>query len=90
MTSSSRLISLILVLVLCFGCLFSCDKESDTKDDNDVSQNDQTGDENNKVEDEILQTDTYKISVRVAFLTTKLSGILTVKFKAFLTAPASE
>lgn len=70
MTSSNRLIALIIVLMLCFGCLFSCDGSGNTDDTNDPTDNPTdtpSGGTNDTGEDEILQTETYKISVRVAF-----------------------
>ena len=64
MISIHRLIALLIVLTLCFGCLFSCDN-GDNTDDTNIPQ-DTTGGTNDTGE-ENLQTDTYKISVRVAF-----------------------
>ena len=62
---SYKLISLMLVLTLCFGCLFSCDRGGNTEEPN-KSQDTQTPGNDTK-EEENLQTETYKISVRVAF-----------------------
>ena len=62
---SYKLVALLLVLTLCFGCLFSC-KSSGKTDDIDNTQG-QTPDDTDKNKEENLQTDTYKISVRVAF-----------------------
>ncbi len=65
MTSSNRLIALIVALTLCFGCLFSCNNGADT-DDTNIPNDTPVVDTNDKTE-ENLQKETYKISVRVAF-----------------------
>lgn len=67
MTSSNRLIAFILALVTCLLCLFSCNDSSNTKDDTNTPQDNQPVNDNKNDEVENLQTDTYKISVRVAF-----------------------
>ena len=63
---SYKLIALMLVLSLCFGCLFSCEN-GDKTDETGNPQEQPSADDTNAKEDENLQTDTYKISVKVAF-----------------------
>ena len=65
MTSSNRLIALIVALTLCLGCLFSCNNGADTDDSN--TPNDTPAVDTNDKTEEKFQKETYKISVRVAF-----------------------
>lgn len=62
---SFKLVALLLVLTLCFGCLFSCVNSDNTNVTDDTHKT--PDDDTNKEVEENLQTETYKISVRVAF-----------------------